>query len=69
MIYTPEDRTTELALRNSINIAAWRQRAGLPPRPDPQDAADWQRSLAVRFALAAYRRRRRYSFTPPRTAA
>lgn len=52
-----DERETELALRNSIRVNAWRVEAGLPLRPQPQAVKAWHAELDLRFWRAAYRRR------------
>lgn len=62
---TDEERAMDLALRNSIAIARFRKRAGLPPHPTPRQVATWHALLNLRWLMTAWRKNHR---TPQRAA-
>ncbi len=53
----PEDRETELMLRNSIRRNAWRAAACLPLRQDEKAVRLWHTFLNLRQWQAKFRRR------------
>ncbi len=70
MTYEPStdaERALELDLRNTIRRNAWRLKAGLPLRPDPQAVRAWQATCYRAFFACGYRRR--HPITTPPTAA
>jgi len=53
----PEDRASELNLRNTIQRNRYRIAAGLPLRPSDHDVRAWRLLLNLRYWQAAYGRR------------